>query len=234
MLSRVIRYAIFGFLLILIAWGVIFDPVKADVALSGLSEIKLASPVIFATESKFTQEIIEIGEKIPFTTRIEYNQEKDACSDDDITQEGQVGRRTRVIMVTYYDGEEYDREEIGVHRDDPIEEVRVRGLKKIYKSMQTDSGTINYWCKLGEFSATAYDPTCLGCSSTTAIGLKAGFGVVAVDKNLIPLGSQLYITGYGKAIAGDTGGGISGREVDLGFDNIGSWWGRRTVEVYLL
>ncbi len=197
-------------------------------------EISLQPPVVLATESKFTTEIIEVGNKISFTTETRYDDQKDACSDPETIQSGITGRKTKEIQVTYYDGEEYSRETIATHVEDPQTEIIVKGTKKIYQSMQTDSGTINYWCKLGTFTATAYDATCLGCSSTTAIGLPTGFGVVAVDKHVIPLGSQLYITGYGKAIAGDTGGNIQGRRIDLGFDSIGKWWGKRPVEVYLL
>jgi uncharacterized protein YabE (DUF348 family) len=53
--------------------------------------------------------------------------------------------------------------------------------------------------------ATAYVPFCSGCSGITKLGLHAGHGVVAVDPNVIPLGSRLYVPGYGNAVAGDTG-----------------------------
>ena len=53
---------------------------------------------------------------------------------------------------------------------------------------------------------------------------------------MIPLGTRLYIPGYGFAIAGDTGGAIIGRRIDLGFDSIADamQFGRRTVKVYTL
>jgi 3D (Asp-Asp-Asp) domain-containing protein len=84
--------------------------------------------------------------------------------------------------------------------------------------------------------ATAYTANCDGCSGTTASGQHAGHGIVAVDPRVIPLGSHLYIPGYGQAIAGDTGGAIHGNRVDLGFnsDSDAMQFGRRSVTVYVL
>lgn len=204
------------------------DVMSADVVFAQTEEVNLS------TDSLFETQILEDVSVIPFITRTEFDEEKDKCDDPEITQEGRNGSKTKQTLVTYYRGEEYTRQVMDTVIVDPVDQVTVQGQKKIYKTMETDSGTIRYWCKLGEFTATAYDPTCLGCSATTAIGMRAGFGVVAVDPKVIPLRSDLYITGYGRAVAGDTGGAIKGKRVDLGFDSIGAWWGRRTVEVYML
>lgn len=87
-----------------------------------------------------------------------------------------------------------------------------------------------------EMIATAYTADSAGGSGRTAIGRRAGYGIVAVDPRVIPLGSRLYIPGYGMAIAGDTGGDIVGRRIDLGFDSYRSAlrFGRRDVTVYRL
>jgi 3D (Asp-Asp-Asp) domain-containing protein len=84
--------------------------------------------------------------------------------------------------------------------------------------------------------ATAYTANCSGCSGVTASGQRAGHGVVAVDPRVIPLGSQLFIPGYGRAVAGDTGGAIHGNRVDLGFNSNSDamQFGRRSVIVYVL
>ncbi|MHB8147493.1 MAG: ubiquitin-like domain-containing protein [Vulcanimicrobiaceae bacterium] len=84
--------------------------------------------------------------------------------------------------------------------------------------------------------ATAYTAHCYGCSGITAIGRPAGHGIVAVDPRVIPLGTRLYIPGYGFALAGDTGGAIRGNRIDLGFNSLRDAieFGRREVTVYRL
>jgi uncharacterized protein YabE (DUF348 family) len=84
--------------------------------------------------------------------------------------------------------------------------------------------------------ATAYTAGCYGCSGLTATGARAGFGVIAVDPSVIPLGTKLFIPGYGRAVAGDTGGAIRGHRVDLGMDTLSEAlrFGRRPVTVYIL
>ncbi len=84
--------------------------------------------------------------------------------------------------------------------------------------------------------ATAYIPQCYGCSGITKIGLPAGHGVVAVDPRVIPLGTKLYVPGYGNAVAGDIGSAIKGRRIDLGFNHLGDAlrFGRREITVYIV
>lgn len=84
--------------------------------------------------------------------------------------------------------------------------------------------------------ATAYTAGCAGCTGFTATGYHAGHGIVAVDPRIIPLGTRLYIPGYGFAIAGDTGGAIVGHRIDLGFNSLSDAmaFGRRLVKVYTL
>lgn len=94
--------------------------------------------------------------------------------------------------------------------------------------------------KIIELQATAYYPgpedTWPYASGTTASGLKAGYGVVAVDPRVIRLKTPLYVEGYGYAIAADTGGGIKGNKIDLCFDTYQEavQFGRKNVKVYIL
>lgn len=93
---------------------------------------------------------------------------------------------------------------------------------------------------IGTFEATAYDdsPESQGkwVGKTATPGLKPQVGVIAVDPRVIPLGTKLYVEGYGKCVAGDTGGAIKGNRLDLFFNTKSEVynWGRKKVKVYKL
>jgi 3D (Asp-Asp-Asp) domain-containing protein len=72
-------------------------------------------------------------------------------------------------------------------------------------------------------------------AGTTAMGLPAGWGVVAVDPAVIPLGTRLSIPGYGEGVAADTGEAVQGAAIDLWFPTEAQAlaWGRRVVTVTL-
>ena len=84
--------------------------------------------------------------------------------------------------------------------------------------------------------ATAYLPTDGGGGGYTAMGIPATYGVAAVDPSVIPLGSRLYVPGYGEAIAADTGGAINGYRIDLCMESYeqAMAFGRRVITVFLL
>lgn len=84
--------------------------------------------------------------------------------------------------------------------------------------------------------ATAYLPWDGGGDGITASGMPAQYGIAAVDTDVIPLGTRLYIPGYGEAIAADTGGAIVGDRIDLCMEDYGQAmdFGRRYVTVYVL
>ncbi|MFC6041250.1 LysM peptidoglycan-binding domain-containing protein [Paenisporosarcina macmurdoensis] len=89
-------------------------------------------------------------------------------------------------------------------------------------------------------TATAYTAYCTGCSGTTATGIdlraNPNLKVIAVDPKVIPLGSRVWVEGYGEAIAGDTGGAIKGNIIDLFMKDRQDAlnWGRQTVTIKVL
>lgn len=84
--------------------------------------------------------------------------------------------------------------------------------------------------------ATAYTADDPGNSGYTATGQPLAYGVASVDPDVIPLGSRLYIEGYGYAVAADTGGAIVGNRIDLAMDSVADAlnFGRRDVVVHVL
>jgi 3D (Asp-Asp-Asp) domain-containing protein len=74
--------------------------------------------------------------------------------------------------------------------------------------------------------------TCYDLPGRTATGMPVGQGVVAVDPSVIPLGTRLYVPGYGNGVAADVGGGIKGDVIDLWMTpSQCAAWGRRTVTI---
>ena len=106
------------------------------------------------------------------------------------------------------------------------------------KEKQAQSAPENVSGRTITMRSTAYtsDPSENGGYSTTAMGTAIRYGVAAVDPNVIPLGTRLYIEGYGYARAEDTGGAIKGNKIDLvfGSKSQSNSWGRRTVRVTIL
>ncbi|HAJ05370.1 MAG TPA: hypothetical protein DCL76_02305 [Chloroflexi bacterium] len=122
---------------------------------------------------------------------------------------------------------------------DSIPRIMGYGTKIPTKSVQTADGTVEYWRSI-TMLATSYSPSRAGTPITapwyglTRTGKPLTKGMVAVDPRYIPLGTNLYVTGYGYATAEDTGSGIKGLMIDLGYEdhNYISW--RSYLTVYLL
>lgn len=85
--------------------------------------------------------------------------------------------------------------------------------------------------------STAYTASCPGCSGVTATGINLnqnpGTKVIAVDPSVIPLGSKVYVPGYGYAVAGDTGGAINGNRIDVYFHSHSQAlnWGVQNIQI---
>ena len=101
--------------------------------------------------------------------------------------------------------------------------------------VQTERGAVQY-DKCITMEASAYLPSDGGGSGITATGAVARHGIVAVDPRVIPLGTKVFIPGYGIAVAADTGGAIKGQRIDLCMENYydAIQFGRRDISVYVL
>lgn len=101
----------------------------------------------------------------------------------------------------------------------------------------TPSGTV---VKEFTVSATAYTASCKGCSGITRTGINLkknpGAKVIAVDPKVIPLGTKVWVEGYGYAVAGDTGGAIKGNKIDVFIPTQSQAlkWGRKNVKIKIL
>lgn len=185
------------------------------------------------TESRFEEKFATASASIKFETEYKDDPEVEAGIES-VVNEGEDGKKITTTKITFYNGEELGRDVVDVKIEKPVNKVISRGTKIVWKTLQTSEGEIRYWKKMRVY-ATHYDSRCPGCNDWTAIGMRAGKGVIAVDPSVIKLRSSVYIPGYGKAVAGDTGGAIKGNIIDLGFDDARSaGWSARYVDIYLL
>ena len=84
--------------------------------------------------------------------------------------------------------------------------------------------------------ATAYSSAEPGMSAYTALGTVCQHGVIATDPSVIPLGTKVFIPGYGYAVAEDTGGAIVGHKIDVAFDTVAECFefGRQIIDIYIV
>lgn len=122
---------------------------------------------------------------------------------------------------------------------EPVTEVVGYGTKIVTRILNTPDGALQYW-RMVTMRVTSYHAGSSGKPldapdyGITASGLPAQQGVVAVDRAIVPWRTWVYVPGYGVGYVGDTGGGVHGRWIDLGYaeDAYIPWSG--TVDVYYL
>ncbi len=143
---------------------------------------------------------------------------------------GKPGELTITSLVTYKDGVPIDKKEVGrtvtVAAQD---EVLAVGTRRVISR----GGKTYAYSDVLSMKATAYTHT--GNRTYTGTNPRAGY-TVAVDPKVIPLGTMLYVDGYGYAKAEDIGSAITGKKIDLFFNSERECtdWGVRNVRVYIL
>jgi uncharacterized protein YabE (DUF348 family) len=149
-------------------------------------------------------------------------------------QAGVNGSQEVNYRLTYENGKLTAKEEVGrTVLVEPVTQIVYEGSRVVPNTVKTSSGTYLKYKEVKTMQATAYVP---GSPGITATGVKAKKGIIAVDPKVIPLGTKVYIPGYGEAIAADTGRLIKGNIVDLCLPTYSEaiTFGRKTVKVYIL
>ncbi|EAD4522817.1 DUF348 domain-containing protein [Listeria monocytogenes] len=167
-----------------------------------------------------------------------------------VVQEGKNGKKVVEYKVTFENGKEKKRDVIKENvTSNKTDKVVVRGTKE--KVVATPVSNVSTSSATSSSSSSAsstpsggktykMESTAYSGGGTTAYGINLsanpGLKVIAVDPRIIPLGSKVWVEGYGEAIAGDTGGAIKGNIVDVYFPNESQCysWGRRMVTVKVL
>ncbi len=165
-----------------------------------------------------------------------------------IVQQGEKGIVSRDYEIVKENGKEVSRTLIA---EKTIKEPKKQIVSVGTKVVVADAGNVSNTTVSRDDSAptggkefyvtaTAYTAGCNGCTGITATGinLKANpnLKVIAVDPRVIPLGSKVWVEGYGYAIAGDTGGAIKGNKIDLHMATKAEAYqfGRRQVKIKVM
>lgn len=188
-------------------------------------------------------EVVRVkSETIKEVQPIEFNT---IVKDDDTVEEGSTktvtegtnGEKEITYEVVYENGEQVSKSVIAENiTKQPVDKLISKGtLKKLALSR---GGCSTVYKKKMSVTATAYTEDQF---NRTASGAKPvrninGLSTIAVDPNVIPLGTKVYVDGYGYAVAQDTGGAIKNNKIDLYMNSEAecNQWGRRNVDLYIV
>ena len=148
----------------------------------------------------------------------------------EVTQEGSNGKIRETYKETYIDGELSDSELV---KTKVLEETQNKIISYGTSIVFSKPAGLQYERKIEGVKAVSYY---FEGNPSGAYGLPCTYGTVAVDPDVIPLGSKLYIEGYGYAIANDVGTSIKGNKIDLYMEKYEQCliWGARTTTVYII
>ena len=218
------------------------DP-TAGVAVTPSMDTPLSSGMRIVATDVFVR-LVQKEQPLPFKVRTVKDPDKPRGFRE-VRTEGRDGRLLQVFRVLVTGGKP-GREVLQAKRvvEKPSEEVVVVGTGRS-ESVQVASRGVGHVVTVAaapedgrrmKVIATGYAAGSGGADHTTATGAEAKRGVIAVDPKVIPLGTRVYVPGYGYAVAADTGGSISGNRVDLCFDTRAEAieWGRRTVTITIV
>lgn len=178
---------------------------------------------------RVTKEIVEKKVPIPYGVKRQYTAEL-YRGETKVLSEGREGEALERWEIVRYDGEVKEEKLVDkqVLRPPVDRVVAVGTLQEISRG-----GENLRFSRVLVMRATAYS---YDTGYYTATGIPVRRGIAAVDPRVIPLGTRLYVEGYGYALAADTGGAIKGNAIDLFFPTQSEVynWGVRYVKVYVL
>lgn len=163
--------------------------------------------------------------------------------------DGVCGAMTyKLLRAAAYDEIDVTTFKLGDYIPEHVEDISVDEVSDVAEiasydeSVEYDEGVdegdfdIPNYKRVVRVEATAYSSKQPGMSPYTATGTLCKRGVIATDPNFIPLGTKVFIPGYGYAVAADTGGAIVGNIIDVAFDTIAECYefGRQSIEIYII
>ena len=201
---------------------------EAEVKLGPLDRVSpgLTEPISGSTRVEVTSvdaAIEYVEEPLPFDTF--YRGDASLLEGDRaLIQAGSAGLVRKAYLIQYENGNYVGRQLLGEMTVQATDEIIALGYRGAARPEPPPEGelecadTMTVW-------ATWYTAANGGGSGMTFTGTAVYKGIVAVDPSVIPLGTEMYIPGYGYGLAADTGGGIIGNWIDLGYapDDVYDW-----------
>lgn len=164
-----------------------------------------------------------------------------------VIQEGKPGEKVITTRVVYENGKEVSKKVISeVVTKKPVEKLVAMGTLGVYTPSRGSSVRYSNVMRMrataytADYASTGKGPGDYGygitATGTVARRNNGGYSSIAVDPRVIPLGTKVYVEGYGYAIAEDTGGAIKGDKIDVFFDSNSEVnnWGVKWVNVYIV
>lgn len=204
----------------------------------GVDEAITADMAVDVIRVEEVTDIVE--EEVAFST-VRKNDSSISKGQEKVVTAGSNGLVEKRYTVVLENGKEVSRELVS---EDVKKEASQRVVAVGTKTIQAPPSRGDSAAVAGRtitMQATAYNWNCATCDgrglTATGYNLKANpDGVIAVDPRVIPLGTKVYVEGYGYAIARDTGGAIKGNRIDVHLRSISAarQYGRRTVKVTII
>ncbi|WP_067841300.1 G5 and 3D domain-containing protein [Amphibacillus sediminis] len=193
------------------------------------------------TRVEIVKDIVE--DVLEFST-IRRNDSSLAQGTEEVVEPGTNGLIEKTYQVTLENGKEAKRELISEEVKKESEQRIVAVGTKVIEQTVSRGGSSQSQTSSSDtivMDATAYNWNCSGCDgrgrTSTGFNLKDNpTGTIAVDPSVIPLGTRVYIEGYGYAVARDTGGSIKGNKIDIHMPTLeeAKNFGRKQVKVQIL
>nr|WP_279665593.1 G5 and 3D domain-containing protein [Ectobacillus ponti] len=219
---------------------------KQQVALNELDKVQPSLETIVKKDTAVAvvkvekvTDVVEVD--VPFAEVKKQDPNMDAGTQQ-VLQQGEAGKLQRTFEVVKENGAEVSRTlQQEVKLKESKERIVAVGTRAV-ASAAPDLSSRGEGNVVKEFyvEATSYSPYCGGCEGTSAGGYNykanPNMKLIAVDPRLIPLGTKVWVEGYGYAVAGDTGGAIKGYRIDvlMPTEAQASAWGRKRVKIRIL
>lgn len=216
------------------------DMLEAENILLGMDDkinLSVDTPITEGLSLKITrvktEEVLEVA-ALEFQTVVK-NDDGMNKGMTKVAQEGAQGEKEVTVKVVYEDGVEVERVVVAEKvTKEPVNKVIHQGT---LTTVALSRGGDNFpYKKSLSVKATAYSGGGRTATGTVPKRNPSGLSTIAVDPRVIPLGTKVYVEGYGFAVAEDTGGAIKSNKIDIYLNSSSECfkWGVRTVNLYIV